>query len=217
MLRSTEESKTVAPEMSLSLPFMERPSTLTGAYAGDVGFDPVGFSKTEPELKNYREAEIKHSRLAMLAAAGWPISEILDKKIAGIFNLSPLVDGSDRVPSVLNGGLGQVSPIYWAAVIALASGVEIIGLKNVNDEGYTPGDYKFDPLGLYPSDEAGQMSMQLAEIKHGRLAMIAITAFAVQEAVSKLGVVDETPFFFRPITYWGTILHDYANSGYISN
>mmetsp|Transcript_15039 Transcript_15039/g.33525 ORF Transcript_15039/g.33525 Transcript_15039/m.33525 type:complete len:108 (-) Transcript_15039:675-998(-) len=69
MLRSTEESKTVAPEMSLSLPFMERPSTLTGAYAGDVGFDPVGFSKTEPELKNYREAEIKHSRLAMLVSA----------------------------------------------------------------------------------------------------------------------------------------------------
>ena len=25
-----------------------------------------------------REAEVKHSRLAMLAAAGWPISELLD-------------------------------------------------------------------------------------------------------------------------------------------
>ena len=25
-----------------------------------------------------REAEVKHARLAMLAAAGWPLSELLD-------------------------------------------------------------------------------------------------------------------------------------------
>jgi hypothetical protein len=42
--------------------------------------------------------------------------------------------------------------------------------------------------------------MELAEIKHGRMAMIAFSAFALQEYVSGLGVVDETPFFFYPIT-----------------
>jgi TRAP-type C4-dicarboxylate transport system substrate-binding protein len=42
--------------------------------------------------------------------------------------------------------------------------------------------------------------MELAEIKHGRLAMIAFSAFGLQEYVSKVGVVDETPFFFFPIT-----------------
>ena len=31
--------------------------------------------------------------------------------------------------------------------------------------------------------------------------MIAITAFAVQEFVSKVGVVDETPMFFKPL-FW---------------
>ena len=41
--------------------------------------------------------------------------------------------------------------------------------------------------------------MELAEIKHGRLGMIAITAFAFQEYVSGLGVIDETPVFFRPL------------------
>ena len=45
----------------------------------------------------------------------------------------------------------------------------------------------------------GRKRMQLAEIKHGRLAMIAITAFAVQEYVSKVPVVKETPFFFKPL------------------
>jgi len=216
---STEESELppapVATVMSQSMPFMECPPALNGAYAGDVGFDPFGFSKTEADLKRYREAEIKHSRLAMLAAAGWPISELLDKKIATLLNLAPVVDAGDRVPSLLNGGLGQVSPVYWVAVLGLAAAVEVVGFSKSNDVDHLPGDYKFDPLGLYPTDVEGQMKMQLAEIKHGRLAMIAISAFAAQEAVSKIGVVDETPFFFQPITQWASLMHDYANSGYV--
>jgi len=53
----------------------------------------------------------------MLAAAGWPLSEVFDKKIAAAMNMDPLLDGSDRVPSLLNGGLGKVSPAYWVACI----------------------------------------------------------------------------------------------------
>ena len=54
--------------------------------------------------------------------------------------------------------------------------------------------------------------METAEIKNGRLAMIAITAFAFQELVTQTGVVNETPLFFRPLS---ETLHMYANSGYI--
>ena len=43
--------------------------------------------------------------------------------------------------------------------------------------------------------------MQLAEIKHGRLSMLAVTGFAMQEYVSKVGVVDETPMFFQPFHF----------------
>lgn len=202
------------PEMSMSLPFMARPSALDGSMAGDVGFDPLGFAKSEQDLMNYREAEIKHARLAMLAAAGWPLSELLDKKIAGALNLPAVVDAADRAPSVLNGGLGKISPLYWAVCLLGAAGVEAYGLSQKGKEGYYPGKLGFDPLGLYPQDEAGQMRMQTTEIKNGRLAMIAITAFAVQEFVSKLGVVDETPIFFKPI---GSVLSEYANSGYIAH
>jgi hypothetical protein len=52
------------PVMSQSLPFMERPTFLDGRMAGDVGFDPLGFAKSESDLMNYREAEVKHARLA---------------------------------------------------------------------------------------------------------------------------------------------------------
>jgi hypothetical protein len=61
----------VEPEMSQSMPFMARPVALDGTLAGDVGFDPLGFAKNTDDLMKYREAEIKHARLAMLAAAGW--------------------------------------------------------------------------------------------------------------------------------------------------
>jgi len=202
------------PKMSTSIPFMERPSALTGVLPGDVGFDPLGFAKTEVDLMNYREAEIKHARLAMLAAAGWPLSEIFDKKIAGAMNMSPLLDSADRAPSLLNGGFDKVSPVYWVACLAAAAAIDVIGINisQKNEEGYFPGNFGFDPLGVYPKDEEGKKWMQLAEIKNGRLAMIAIFAFAVQEFVSKAGIIDETPFFFFPLT---ETLKMYTNSGYI--
>ena len=63
----TEEPKKSSPQMmSKALPFMVRPGALDGSMVGDVGFDPVGFAKSKEDLLNYREAEIKHARLAML-------------------------------------------------------------------------------------------------------------------------------------------------------
>merc|ERR1719414_219030 len=206
--------KEAVKDMSQSMPFMERPTYLDGSLAGDVGFDPLGFAKSPEDLMNFREAEIKHARLAMLAAAGWPLSELFDAKIAKIAGLTPLVDASDRAPSLLNGGLGKVSPVYWIACLLGAAAIDGYGIyrRNQGNASYFPGNLGFDPLGMYPQDEAGQQRMQLAEVKNGRLAMIAITAFAVQEFVSKTGVIDETPLFFKPINF---VIQEYANSGYV--
>ncbi len=148
----------------------------------------------------------------MLAAAGWPLSELLDKKIAAALNMDPLLDGADRVPSLLNGGLGKISPAYWVGCIGVAAIIDIFGTLRMKGDGtnYLPGDFGLR-LG-YPSDAVGQKRMHLAEIKNGRLAMIAIFGFAIQEFVSKQGVIDETPLFFFPIVQ---TLHNYANSGYI--
>ena len=186
---------------STAIPFMERPPLLDGSMAGDVGFDPLNFARGEGELMSYREAEIKHSRLAMLAAAGWPLSEILDKKIAAAFNLAPLLDATDRAPSLLNGGLGKVSPIYWVACLVFAAVIDASGTKRATfkAEGYFPGNLAFDPLGFYPKNEDEQKFMQTAEIKHGRVAMMAVVGYAIQEYVFKQGVVDESPFSFTSL------------------
>jgi hypothetical protein len=175
---------------------------LDGTLPGDVGFDPLGFASNPEQLMQFREAEIKHARLAMLAAAGWPLSELFDAKIAAALGLEPAVDAADRVPSLLNGGLDKISPIYWGFCIGLTSAIDLYGVQRARAEvNYAfPGDLGFDPLNLYPSDVGGQRRMQLAEIKHGRIAMIAVLAFALQEYVGKEGVVDEAPLFFFPVT-----------------
>jgi len=192
--------------MSVALPFATRPIHLSGELAGDFGFDPLGFTKSRSDLMTYREAEIKHARLAMLAAAGWPLSEVFDRKIAALLHLSPLLDKGERVPSLLNGGLEKVNPFYWMGCLAIAAAVEFYGLNKskIADESYFPGNLGFDPLGLYPKNEDGQKRMQLAEIKNGRLAMIAVVGYAIQEFALRVGVVDETPYFFFP---WGNAVN----------
>ena len=62
---------------------------------------------------------------------------------------------------------------------------------------YVPGDVGFDPLRLFKEEGATRQRHYLdSEIKHGRLAMLAITGFAVQEFVWGEAVVDQTPWFF---------------------
>ena len=58
----------------------------------------------------------------------------------------------------------------------------------------------FDPLGFYPSDRESQEQLKLAEIKHGRTAMMGVLGYVIEEASTKISVVDETPFLFHPIT-----------------
>jgi hypothetical protein len=176
---------------------------LDGSLAGDVGFDPLGFSKSKKTLFWMREAETKHARLAMLAAAGWPLSELWHKNIAEVFGLPSILAGGERAPSLLNGGLNSVyaSGMLMMSIIiagylegkAMNSGEVFWNAEKPDD--YTPGDYGFDPLNLY-SIKGSRKTMETAEIKNGRMAMIAITAFAFQEAVTGIPVVQETPYLF---------------------
>jgi len=197
--REPEPVKKVAIK-SQALPFMNAPLTLDGSMAGDVGFDPLGFAKTQMDLSTYREAEVKHARLAMLAAAGWPLSELWDKKIASLVGMKDVLDEAGRVPSVLNGGMGKINPVYWIGCLILAGALDYYGLNRATGKGYIPGDLGFDPFGLYPKDDKGKKWMQTAEIKNGRIAMIAITAFAFQEFASHVAIIDEVPFLFKP--FW---------------
>ena len=146
--------------------------------AGDMGFDPLMIADTPDKLAWQREAEVKHARLAMLAAFGWPVSEIT--------NFGNLLTQDGRAPSLLNGGLGNVNGLYWGAVVALAVFWESKGLdkqfgsKKGNE--YLPGMLGFDPLG---ADSEG---MRTAEITNGRVAMLA----SLGEAASRASALTES-------------------------
>jgi hypothetical protein len=189
--------------MSPSLPFLARPVILEGV-PGDRGFDPFNFASNPDDLQWQRNAEVKHGRLAMLAAAGWPMAELLDKQLAASFNLKPLLVFQDRVPSVLNGGLLRTPLVFWAAALGVGFAIESFGQYKENKYSeagrkYTPGDLGFDPLGLAGKSADERKYKLEAELFNGRLAMLGITGFALQEWWTQNAVINETPIFFKPI------------------
>ena len=154
--------------------------------SGPLGFfDPLGFcgDASKGKVRFYREVELKHGRVAMLAALGFPIAE----------QFHPLFGGTIDTTSFSS---FQQTPLqtFWPAVVFAISLIEVLSVipafENPNVEGWairsdhTAGDYGFDPLGLKPQDPAELAEMQTKEINNGRLAMIAIAGMVVQEAVT---------------------------------
>jgi hypothetical protein len=139
---------------------------------------PFGFSGADKASLMYmREAEIKHSRLAMLAVLGWPLAELWDKPIADAAGLPSVLTKSGESPSVLNGGLDQIDAAYWVAVVALAGIVELEGMKMRDEKknDYVAGDCGLS--GLLPKEKRSAFDLQTKELKNGRLAMMG-TSFA---------------------------------------
>ncbi len=219
---STEKSSVLnssKEQRMMTFPFNFLPSSpyLTGELAGDIGFDPLGIVKSRNDLFVLREAEIKHARLALLGSLGWPIGELYHSIIAERLGLENLLQNG-RTPSVLNGGLNNIYVLgtlgTFFAVGALLE-LELIKkkkeiegpeeLKNFfqmfNEDGYdVPGNYQFDPLSLGTflcgNDRNKRKSIQTMEIFNGRLAMLATVGYVVQEFVTGVPLIRETPAFF---------------------
>ena len=137
----------------------------------------------------------------MLAAVGWPLAELFDGPIAQSLGLQSALTSTGSSPSVLNGGLEKIEPDYWVIVASIAGLAELSSKETKEEKGkqYVAGDCGFDPLGLFPEDKAGMLAMQTKEVKHGRIAMMAVLGYVVQEALYRSPVTEETPFFFKSV------------------
>merc|ERR1711968_345510 len=153
-------------------------------------WDPLGFCSdeklTEGKLKFYRECELKHGRVGMLAALGFPLGEVFH----------PLFGGNIDEPSYL---AFQQTPLetFWPVVVIAIAIPEIYSVFTFRDPAsenqvgaqvnweirsdHFPGDFGFDPLGLKPTDPAELVEMQTKELNNGRLAMIAAAGMIMQE------------------------------------
>ena len=164
---SSQRSMALNAEMSKSLPFLLKPTNLDGSMVGDVGFDPIGLSDNF-DLKWLREAELKHGRVSMLAVVGFVLSEFVNFPMYSGMH----VDDSNAAPTAV--GVSAMLQIVFAA------GFEEYRTNKGNitfetmfiDPDRVPGDLGFDPLGYKSKGEYDKL--QLNELKHGRLAMLAI-------------------------------------------
>ena len=67
-------------------------------------------------------------------------------------------------------------------------------------DAFVPGDFGFDPLRLLKNATPESVKdMQAKEINNGRLAMMAVTAFVIEEVVTGKPITEVTPFLFKPV------------------
>lgn len=160
--------------------------TLPGITAPfDNVFDPAGLAKTASikDMRRWREAEVTHGRVSMLAALGFIIGEqgdggfpLFEGEITG-----PAINQFQQVPRGLWESLVLVIGIAEAYRVSLGWATPTgTGFNSLKDD-YSMGDLGFDPLGFKPSDPTELKVMQTKELNNGRLAMIAIAGFVAQE------------------------------------
>jgi len=171
---------------------------------GNYGFDPLGLG-TDSNFAFMREAELKHARLAMLAAVAWPLQEIFHPLLIdalyteGVTVPDMLLETNGASPSILNGGLDQPE-LLPGLVGALLIGSIAEEASGKLSERLQPGDLSLDPLNCYrPLPAAEQMAMRERELANGRLAMLAVLSYVLTEAIVQVPVVRFTPQLFEPL------------------
>ena len=201
-------------ERSKALPFLPRPINLDGSMVGDVGFDPfylssipknfAGFiqppswEETEgiPTLYWMREAELKHSRVAMLAWFGWLATD-------GAFGITLRFPGDiysvESIPNAYNAHnilVDQGSMSFLLVVVGIlefCSGAALVQVSK-GELDREAGDYKLDPLQFLKGkskEETDRVKTQ--ELLNGRLAMLAFSGVCTQAALGE--ATQNFPYF----------------------
>ena len=195
---------------STAIPGEEAPALLDGSLVGDVGFDPCFLSTKADLVANYfngitgasvdgltwyREAELMHGRICMVAVVGfiWPglFGTFAGNEWTGAdaFSYTNPLEAFSKAPSA---SLFQI--------LAFMSWMEFRRINFIVSEGssymagdsqkWGQGDGRWNPLGLNYSPEEYKVK-QLQELKHARLAMIGFLGLVFQANASGVGVIDQ--------------------------
>ncbi|KAJ8754829.1 hypothetical protein K2173_015341 [Erythroxylum novogranatense] len=181
------------------------PEWLDGSLPGDYGFDPLGLGRDPAFLKWYREAELIHGRWAMTAVVGIFVGQAW----SGIPWFEAGADPGAIAPFSFGSLLGtqlilmgwveskrwvdffnpDSQSVEWATPWSRTAE----NFANATGEQGYPGGKFFDPLGLagtlkdgvYIPDVEKLERLKVAEIKHARLAMVAMLIFYFEAGQGK--------------------------------
>lgn len=132
-------------------------------------FDPLNFASTPERSMFFREAELKHGRLAMVAAASIPLVEQFTHR-PGIHEFSSLPNNI------------QIAVIMLTFISEFSSMLK--GWQNPLEKPFTLNeDYQPGDLGFGVSNNR-DVDMINKELNNGRLAMIASLGMLAQELVT---------------------------------
>uniref|UniRef100_A0A7S1FWV3 Plastid light harvesting protein n=2 Tax=Corethron hystrix TaxID=216773 RepID=A0A7S1FWV3_9STRA len=134
-------------------------------------FDPLGLSagKSDEIMLAYREAELKHGRVAMAACLGWYITA------AGVHPAFNSALSSDPLQA-----MKELPLVGWVQFVLGCGAIEWLGQKIKERPGYKPGDLLGAAYWVDDSDE-GWVDYQNKEINNGRLAMVAFMGIYFQD------------------------------------
>ncbi|KAE9598738.1 hypothetical protein Lal_00022578 [Lupinus albus] len=136
-------------------------------------------------LQRFRECEVIHGRWAMLGALGALSVEAFTGVAWQDAGKVELVEGSSYFGLPLP---FSITTLIWIEVLVIGY-IEFQRNAELDPEKRLyPGGKFFDPLGL-ANDPEEKDRLQLAEIKHSRLAMLVFLIFAIQAAVTGKGPI----------------------------
>lgn len=137
-------------------------------------------------LRDYREAEIRHGRLAMLAAILWPLQEIIDRLfIPQSFGHTTFIYGGVTLPFI---------SLFMTLFMLLLGYLDIYAASIKDSESgdaFLPGECFWDPLSMLEgAPDSMKRRMQERELNNGRIAMVAVFAYILQEAITHEPVIN---------------------------
>jgi light-harvesting complex I chlorophyll a/b binding protein 1 len=162
-----------------AVPFLPAAENLKGYIGDDIGFDPLRISDYFP-MDYLREAELKHSRICMLAITGYITVDLG-------FIVHPYGTGLSSVAAhdvlVEKGVMGNA-----LVFIGLFEIVSYLGIAEMlQGSGREPGDFGFGTWYLMGKSEEEIKKLKYQEIMNGRLAMMAFSGVVTQSVLFNVG------------------------------
>lgn len=138
-------------------------------------FDPLNLSEKDERLTFFREAELKHGRIAMVSSLLIPLFDKMDENVLGIYSF-------DHFPT--NVKMSIIGSMFMSEFTSM-----IYGWENPIEKPFTlkpfyqPGDLGFQTPNQISEEEYDILMDK--ELNNGRLAMIGTVGMIVQQLVTQ--------------------------------